>query len=59
VLGGVGEPALAFQAAADDLLELAGSDPLTAAWARQHHQPATEWTVEPEIGAALKAADDD
>ena len=42
-----------------DLLELGGSDPLTAAWARQHHLPASDWTVDPEIGAALKAADDD
>jgi hypothetical protein len=42
-----------------DLLELAGSDPLTATWARQHHQPPGEWTVDPLIAAALKAADDD
>jgi hypothetical protein len=42
-----------------DLLEAAGSDPLTAAWAREHHQPKDRWTVDPEVGAALKAADDD
>jgi hypothetical protein len=42
-----------------DLLELAGSDPLTVAWARQHHQPEADWTVDPVLGAALKAADDD
>jgi hypothetical protein len=42
-----------------DLLELAGSDALTSAWARQHHQPEEQWTVDPVIGAALKAADDD
>jgi hypothetical protein len=42
-----------------DLLELAGSDPLTAAWAREHHQPEAAWTVDPLIAAALKAADDD
>jgi hypothetical protein len=42
-----------------DLLEMGGSDPLTTAWARQHHLPAGEWTVDPLIGAALKAADDD
>lgn len=40
-------------------LEAAGSDPLTVAWAREHHRPATEWTVPPAVGAALKAADDD
>lgn len=42
-----------------DLLGLAGSAPLTVAWAREHHLPAEEWTVPAEIGAALKAADDD
>jgi hypothetical protein len=42
-----------------DLLELSGSDPLTVAWAREHHHPESEWTVAPEVGAALKAADDD
>jgi hypothetical protein len=42
-----------------DLLDMAGSDPLTAAWARQHHLPAEDWTVSAAIGAALKAADDD
>lgn len=42
-----------------DLLELAGSDPFTSQWARQHHWPASEWTVDPQLAAALKAADDD
>jgi hypothetical protein len=42
-----------------DLLELAGSDPLTSAWAREHHRPEDDWTVDPLVGAALKAADDD
>ena len=42
-----------------DLLSMAGSDPLTVAWARQHHLPAEQWSVPPEVGAALKAADDD
>ena len=42
-----------------DLLELAGSDPLTSTWAREHHWPDTEWTVDAEVGGALKAADDD
>ncbi len=42
-----------------DLLELAGSDPLTVAWAREHHRPEAEWTVDPYVGATLKAADDD
>lgn len=42
-----------------DLLGLAGSDPLTEAWAREHHLPEAEWTVPIHLGRALKAADDD
>jgi len=42
-----------------DMLELAGSDPLTVAWTRQHHLPPEEWTVAPELARALKDADDD
>ena len=41
------------------LLADAGSDPLTVAWAREHHLPPERWTVDPAVGAALKAADDD
>ena len=41
------------------LLEEAGSDPLTVAWAREHHLPPDRWTVPAEVGTALKAADDD
>ena len=42
-----------------ELLERAGSDPLTVAWAREHHLPTERWTVPPDVGAALKSADDD
>jgi hypothetical protein len=42
-----------------DMLELAGSDPLTVAWTRQHHLPRDEWTIAPEIADALKSCDDD
>jgi hypothetical protein len=42
-----------------DLLEMAGSDPLTVAWTREHHLPESEWTVPANIAEALKAADDD
>lgn len=42
-----------------DMLALAGSDPLTVAWTREHHLPPDDWTVPVEIGLALKAADDD
>lgn len=41
------------------LLERAGSDPLTIAWAREHHLPPERWTVPREVADALKAADDD
>jgi hypothetical protein len=42
-----------------DLLALAGSDPLTVAWAREHHLPPEEWTLPRPLADALKAADDD
>jgi hypothetical protein len=42
-----------------DLLAMAGSDPLTEAWAREHHLPEDQWTIPLDIGQALKAADDD
>jgi len=42
-----------------DMLAMAGSDPLTEAWAREHHLPPEEWTVPETIGRALKEADDD
>jgi hypothetical protein len=42
-----------------DLLAMAGSDPLTIAWTREHHRPEAEWTVAPAVAIALKAADDD
>ncbi len=42
-----------------DLLALAGSEPVTVAWAREHHLPGDHWTVPAHLGEALKAADDD
>lgn len=42
-----------------DLLEMAGSDPLTVAWTREHHRPVAEWTLPRHLADALKAADDD
>jgi hypothetical protein len=42
-----------------DQLALAGSDPLTVAWAREHHLPEDRWTVPAAIGRALHDADDD
>lgn len=40
-----------------EMLELAGSDPLVVAWAREHHLPKEEWTVPAHLGQALSAAD--
>ena len=42
-----------------DMLELAGSDPLTVAWTRQHHLPEDQWTIPGDIARVLKACDDD
>ena len=42
-----------------DLLEMAGSDPLTIAWAEEHHKPVEEWSIERSIADVLHAADDD
>jgi hypothetical protein len=41
------------------LLAAAGSDPLTVAWAGEHHLPAARRTVDPAVGAVLAAADGD
>jgi hypothetical protein len=42
-----------------ELLVAAGSDPLTVAWAREHHLDADRWTLDGRIADALKQADDD
>jgi hypothetical protein len=42
-----------------DLLIDAGSDPLTAAWAAEHHAPVEKWSVDPALGRVLKECDDD
>ena len=41
------------------VLEEVGSDPLTVAWAREHHQPPAQWSLPRATAEALKAADDD
>jgi hypothetical protein len=38
---------------------MAGADPLTEAWAREHHRPEADWTLPPAVARALKDADDD
>jgi hypothetical protein len=42
-----------------ELLEAAGSDALTVAWAREHHLAPVDWTLPLPVAEALKAADDD
>lgn len=42
-----------------DMLAMAGSDPLTVSWTREHHRPADDWSIEPELAQALHDADDD
>lgn len=42
-----------------DMLEMAGSDALTVAWAREHHQPESDWSIEPDIARVLREADAD
>ena len=49
---------LTYPALGADLLAMAGSDELTVAWAREHHEPAEEWTVPQHLGEALAEADD-
>ena len=41
-----------------DLLRMAGTDDLVIAWSREHHLPEADWTVDPELGRALRRADD-
>ncbi len=42
-----------------DLLEIAGSDPLTVSWAREHHLPKDNWTIDRTYAEALDTADND
>jgi hypothetical protein len=42
-----------------DQLALADSDPLTVAWAREHHLPEDAWSIPVEVGRVLKSCDDD
>jgi hypothetical protein len=41
------------------MLEVAGSDRLTAVWAREHHLLPDRWTLDRAVANALKSADDD
>lgn len=39
------------------LLTAAGSEALVVEWARQHHWPPSQWTIDPQLGHALVQAD--
>lgn len=41
-----------------ELLAVAGSKPWVIAWSREHHNPEADWTLPPEIGRVLVAADE-
>lgn len=41
-----------------EMLVLAESDPVVVAWSIEHHLPADAWTVPPQFGAILAAADE-
>lgn len=42
-----------------DLLGMAESDPFTETWAREHHLPRDQWTLDPVLTKALFDADND
>ena len=42
-----------------DLLAMAGSDHFTETWAREHHLPADECTLDSAVAHALRISDDD
>jgi len=42
-----------------DQLSMVGSDPVVVAWAREHHLPAEDWTIDRPLAEALYEADDD
>ena len=42
----------------EQMLELAGSDPVVIAWSVEHHLPADAWTVPTQFGEILTAADE-
>ncbi len=41
-----------------DLLAEGGADPLVVTWAREHHLPPEDWTIDRSTAEALRLADD-
>lgn len=50
---------LAHDRLGERMLREAGSSPLTAAWAGEHHMPAQRWSLDARVAGALKQADGD
>lgn len=42
-----------------DLLDMAGADAFTSTWAREHHLPEDQCTLDTELAHALRVSDDD
>ena len=57
VIGTVGRQ-LRYPALGAELLAVAGSPTIVVQWAAEHHHAAYRWTVDPEVGRVLSAADD-
>lgn len=49
---------LIYPALGAELLSGVGSSTLVTRWAAEHHQSPRGWSVDPRVGALLKAADD-
>ena len=49
---------LRYNIIGEELLEIAGSDPLVIAWSVEHHLAEDAWTVPVEFGRILAAADE-
>ncbi len=48
---------LRYPVLGSELLQVAGSHPWVVAWAKEHHEPAEEWTIPHEVGELLEACD--
>lgn len=56
-LGGIGMY-LRYPILGSELLAEGGSDPMVVAWAREHHLPPEEWSIDREVAEALRMADE-
>ena len=49
---------LRYNLIGEEMLVLAGSDPVVVAWSIEHHLPEDAWTVPLDFGRILAAADE-